>query len=331
MRLAPVTHERLLTRAFSAVSASLSARATRALGYRSAGYLRADAGAFLPPEGTIVPFVWGALGEAAASPALLALLSSNVSTGAAPAARGRFFDVRSFASADPLVLDVELADGTAATLAGMVDAVATGAGMVRPEELAPVASSALVCIDWKTPRALANASAIAAIAHVQALAFAVASGGRAPPVFMTDMVTGFRAWIIIGDGIYHLHPEGSDLSLSEGVALIRLFIARGNEGAPAASVEGAAPSDVALGFGEPRRGGGARQAGSGGGDAGTARVSAVAGASAEGPGVERRGAEDEATTPACAAGDDGEDDSPETLIQEIAVALSRGGGFRIPF
>lgn len=318
-----------VSRAFSAVSASLSSRATSALGYRSLGYLRSDASALLPPEGPIAPFVWGTLGETAASPALLDLLSSSVC--AHPTVRGRFHDVRSFTSADPLVLDVELTDGTTARFSGMVDAVATGAGMVRLEELAPVASSALVCIAWKTPEAFAIASSISAIARVQVLALAVASGGRAPPVFMTDMATGFRAWVLIGDAFYHLHPEGCNLSLAEGIALIRLFLARGEEGAPAAVIEGASPSDVALGFGEPRRGRGARQSGSGrgGGDGSPTRDSAFTGAPCTG--VERTGAENEAATPACAAGDDGEDDSPETLMQEIAVALSRGGGFRIPF
>ena len=60
------------------------------------------------------------------------------------------------------------------------------------------------------------------------------------------------------------------------------------------------------------------------------QVSAFAGASAQGPGVERAGAQDE-TAPAYAAGHDGEEDSPETLIQEMAVALSKGGGFWISF
>ena len=39
------------------------------------------------------------------------------------------------------------------------------------------------------------------------------------------MVSGFRCWIVIANGLYYLHP-GDNLSLREGVALMRYFLSR---------------------------------------------------------------------------------------------------------
>ena len=199
---------------------------------------------------------------------------------------------------DPIIFEVE----DVAEFRGMVDAIIATPQMRRIEELAPITSSALVCVDWKTPAAMAVTGKIDAIAHIQAFAFAARSGGRAPPpIIMTDMATGFRCWVVIDDVLYHLHPASRDLSLAEGVALIRLLLARINAGDVPCAVNGA------LDF------------------RGAERIVVWGGRGAAGGVAVRSLAGDET------AGDDGEDDSPETLIQQIAVALSGGGGFKNPF
>jgi len=164
---------------------------------------------------------------------------------------------------------------------------------------------------------------------------------------MTDMATGFRCWIVIDNVLYYLHPASRDFSLGEGVALIRHFLARLNVGDAPCAVGGAldfrgAERLVARG-GSGAAGGGAAGSLAGGGSADGSRLSATRGAS----GAPRGRSEGECSraaerpleaastvgllSPAGTVGDDGEDDSPETVIQQVAVALSGGGGFRIPF
>jgi hypothetical protein len=330
---------------FSKASATFASRAAAALGIRSGGGLLVDLSAFMPPTGrhaAIVPFVWRAgRGERAESAALLTCLESWVTVNAAPPIDNAFFDVQNFTT-DPIIFEVE----DVAEFRGMVDAIIVTPQMRRIEELAPITSSALVCVDWKTPAALAVTGKIAAIAHIQAFAFAARSGGRAPPpIIMTDMATGFRCWVVIDSVLYYLHPASRDLSLAEGVALIRLFLARLNAGHVPCAV------GDALSF----RGGAERwvvQGGSGSGAAGGGMAGGGGVAGSLAGGETETAADANASSTACSraaerplesvsaygllspagtVGDDGEDDSPETVIQQVAVALSGGGGFKIPF
>ena len=327
---------------FSAASSGLASRAVAGLGVRAAGGLRVDVSAFLPPEGAVAPFDWtGTRGERAASPALLTRLAAWVREGAAPPIANHFFDVQGLAAADPLVLEV---DGVA-IFSGMVDAVAAAPEMVRREELAPISSSALACFDWKTPAAFANRGTVCAIAHVQALAFHSLCGARTmPPVFMTDLASGFRAWIVLGDALFYLHSgDHVDLTLREGVALVRLFLSRAREGATPRAVDGAlafaAASPrvgVAVASGAAARGGGERDGAApplsfDGSAPCAAGGRAACAASNLSPPARADGDVENDSPETCAGGDDGEDNSLETAMQQIAVALSRGGGFRIPF
>ena len=88
---------------------------------------------------------------------------------------------------------------------------------------------------------MSEESTITAIGRIQAMAFAAA--GRAVPVFFTDLVGGFRGWIVIGGRLFNLHPPERDLTLAEGVALIRLFLER------ATAEEGVLVAGGALAFG----------------------------------------------------------------------------------
>ena len=280
--------------AFRAVSAAMASRAAIALGIDTGGFLRADLAAYMPAAASLVAFDWGGVPSArAASEALLARLSAWAREGMAPPLANSFFDVQAFA-ADPIELDV---DG-AADFRGMVDAVVAKRRVCRMEELAPPTNSTFVNIDWTTPAAFANRAKVAAIARIQAFAFAsCCPRARAqPPVIMTDLASGFRAWIVLDGLFYHLHPPERDFTLAEGVALVRLFAAQADAGRRACAVS----DELAFVAGEPARG-------DGGGD------------SCDGSGG--------------SGGSDGgsEDDSPEAVIQSIAVALSGGGGFRNPF
>ena len=331
---------------FSSASATFASRAAAALGIRAGGGLSVDLSSFMPTgRHAIVPFVWRAgRGEFAESAALLTLLESWVRVNAAPPIDNAFFNVQPFSS-DPIILEV---DGVA-EFRGMVDAIIATPHMCRIEELAPITSSALVCVDWKTPAALAVKGKISAIARIQAFAFAARSSSRTPPpIIMTDLATGFRCWIVIDDVLYYLHPASRDFLLAEGVALIRLFLAHLNAGYAPCAVDGT------LGFrGAARL---VAQGGAGGGAAGggVAGSSLTGGETADGSrhsasrdasGAPRGPSEGECNSaaerslessyrllsPAGTVGDDGEDDSPETVIQQVAVALSGGGGFKIPF
>ena len=202
-------------------------RAAEALDVAVMGRLRLpDLSPYMPAAANVNAYAWGANEkETAASPHLLELLSAWVKFDAVPPIATSFFDVQHVG-----------------TFRGMPDAVAPRSAAGVAEELQPVFSSAVVSVGWKTPSAFANAGAVASIGHIQAIAFA--SKRKSVPVFFTDMVSGFRCWIVIGSGLYYLHP-GASLSLCEGVALMRYFLARSEvDGSTATVVDGALRVDI---------------------------------------------------------------------------------------
>jgi len=221
---------------FSKVSAACVASAAEALYVEVKGRLRLpDLSPYMPAAASLSAYEWKAGDkETAVSPRLLTLLSAWVKSGAAPHIANTFFDVQPLASHSPMVLVVD----DVGTFRGMPDAIAPRAAVDVAEELQPVSSSAVVSVDWKTPSAFGNVSKVAAIGHIQAMAFA--SKRKSVPVFITDMATGFRCWIVIGKGLYFLHPPGDGLSLAEGVALMRYFLVRSEvDGSTAKVVDGA--------------------------------------------------------------------------------------------
>ena len=313
---------------FSKVSGTCVSRAAMALEVEVKGHLHLpDLSPYMPAAADVRAYVWGANEkETAASPHLLALLSSWVKFGAVPPIANAFFDVQPLASYSPMELVVE----DVGTFRGMPDAIAPRSAVGLAEELQPVSSSAVVSVDWKTPSAFANVGAVASIGHIQAMAFA--SKRKSVPVFFTDMMSGFRCWIVIANGLYYLHP-GDCLTLCEGVALMRYFLARSEvDGSTAKVVDGAlrvdnlpiaSPLLPPSSFGSSAAGGGSGSLG-GGGSKGKSKGSG-------------RGCGGHVRTSATllTPGDSGCDDSdadisPET-IRDIAVALSEGGGMRLEY
>ena len=327
---------------FSKVSGNCVSRAVEALEVAVKGNLRLpDLSPYMPAAADVRAYTWGANEkETAASPHLLALLSGWVKRGAMPPIGNRFFDVQSLASHSPMELVVE----DVGTFRGMPDAVAPRSAVGVAEELQPVSSSAVVSVDWKTPGAFSSAGAVASIGHIQAMAFA--SKRKSVPVFFTDMVSGFRCWIVIANGLYYLHPGGC-LSLCEGVALMRYFLVRSEiDGSTAKAVDGtlhvdnlpvasSLPPPSSFGSGGGSGGGGGGGSGSRvGGDDGTGSKGESKGSGGGDGGGGRVRTSSSLLTPgdsACADSADSDADiSPET-IRDIAVALSEGGGMRLEY
>jgi hypothetical protein len=243
---------------------------------------------------------------------------------------------------------MELVVENVGTFRGMPDAIAPRSAVGVAEELQPVSSSAVVSVDWKTPSAFANVVAVTSIGRIQAIAFA--SKRKSVPVFFTDMMSGFRCWIVIANGLYYLHPEES-LSLCEGVALMRYFLDRSEvDGSTAKVVDGAllvdnlpiaSPPRHPSSFGSTAAGGSSSGSGSGSGGGGGGSGSrggggGGGGSKGESKGSGRAGGRHKHTSaPLLTPGDSSCDDSdaeisPET-IRDIAVALSEGGGMRLEY
>jgi hypothetical protein len=284
----------------------------------------------MPAAADVRAYAWKANEkETAASPHLLALLSAWVKFGAVPPIHNTFFDVQPLASRSPLEMVVE----DVGTFRGMPDAIAPRSAVGVAEELQPVSSSAVVSVDWKTPSAFASVGAVTSIGHIQAMAFA--SKRKSVPVFSTDMASGFLCWIVIANGLYYFHP-GVSLSLCEGVALMRYFLARSEvDGSTAKVVDGAlhvdnlpiaSPLLPPSSFGSTAGGGSGSGGGGGGGSKGKSK-----GSNRGGGGHVRTSAPP--LTPGYSGCDDSDTDtdiSPET-IRDIALALSEGGGMRLEY
>jgi hypothetical protein len=86
----------------------------------------------------------------------------------------------------------------------------------------PVANSYLVG-DWKTQAAVGT---LRSACQVMAQAIALTDDkGFGKPAFLTDLVCGFRCWLVVDRVLFRFHPSSDEwLTLSEGVALIRYFI-----------------------------------------------------------------------------------------------------------
>lgn len=182
----------------------------------------------LPAPGTVQPYPWaGGQGERDASSALLDRLKAWVTVGMEPPITNLFSDVQ---AQDPIDFTV---DG-AGHFTGLPDMMIAHDGIRSADELCSIVSSAAVVVDWKVPAAFAKTGKIKAIACTHAIALSSFQGYTSgQPVFMTDMATGFRAWIVMEGALYFLNdndtagaPRSSAhlLSLEEGVALIRWFL-----------------------------------------------------------------------------------------------------------
>ena len=325
-----VSQTRMGSYVFSRVSASDVGRAVDALDINVMGLLRLpDLSAFLPVS-ELDAFDWGTpeKQERTASLALRPLLDEWVKSGAMPMIENVLLDAQTAATECPLRLSVD----EVGTFKGISDAIYLRRNVRSTAEAQPIWNPALISIDWKTPSAFLNTTKIAAIGHIQALAFATARK-CAVPVFFSDMMTGFRVWLVIGKSLYHLHPDGGSLTLKEGVALIRFILARLNADCNFCVI------DDALAFTAAKRPG-ANDGGTDGGSSGGATGRATGGVDRDRPESSRGGASVErrevcSVTPSLLpddeGGDNGEDYSPETLFFQIAAELRERGGIHLDF
>lgn len=220
--------ELLLTRvatqacAFSEVNTSIVANAETALGVAAGGCLAVPPDIllrYMPDDGGICPYDWTSQSERQAAPCLLDILKGWVQTNANPAVVNLFLDVQGRAVHSAMQVPVE----GVANFSGMPDAIVPHRRIQSPEEAYPI-SAAQLALDWKRPQDFEKRAHVSAIGRIQALAFArPTSYADGKPVFFTDMKTGFRAWIVLRGALYYLHPD-HDLTLKEGVALIRYFL-----------------------------------------------------------------------------------------------------------
>lgn len=349
---------------FSSVSNRCVSRALSALNIGVGGnLLLPDLSLYMPSLESIRPYEWGFTErESTASQNLLSLLTTWVTFDSVPHIANRFFDVQSLASRSCMEVFVE----SVGTFRGMPDAVVPLSTVGDFYEIQPISSSTIVSIDWKTPSAFSSESKVNSIGHIQAIAFANLSQ-RSVPVFITDMSTGFKCWIVIDSKMYYLHHiDGQCLSLTEGVALMRYFLVRSEViGSTPQNINGSLSHCVVknkdtstLLLDPPYAGRGGR--GGDGGVGGRKGGGGGRGAGGEGAGKDGGGdfisedgghASDKSSkssfrtrkhgggymhkafstlaTPLHSSVSDNEDDdiSPET-IREIAIALARGGGMR---
>ena len=273
-------------------------------------------------------FPWGAATELQSSAALRERLEEWVAGGERPPPHA-LIDVQHLAAHNSLRLSVP----GVGSFSGMPDAIYCRKALRDAELVVPVSMSAVVSVDWKRPSAMAEVASIVSIGRIQAIAFAEA--GRAVPVFLTDLAaSGFRGWIVISGCLYELHPPDRALTLAEGVALIRLFLARAEAGHVSRVVDNAL-----VGVARARRDGAVRGGGGGGGGA-----SAPAGGGPTRRAALQRGSVlGGAGGAACgsASGDDGGDggsgdsgcdgDSPDTVFSRVAGAMAEGCGLQLCF
>jgi hypothetical protein len=171
----------------------------------------------LPPS--LVPFSWGAMRETTASPSLLKLLERWVKTGTASPPKNVFRDVQSLAAHSPLEVR-ELGIGR---FKGVPDLAilchGCEAGTTTP------LSNCAAAVDWKTTPALSGG--VTAQALLQSLVLCEVSGGGAasPPVFFTDLASHFLCCRMVREDMhYYVGVAGKNLSLEEGVGLLRHFL-----------------------------------------------------------------------------------------------------------
>jgi hypothetical protein len=327
---------------FSKASSRVASEAIFSVGVGLGGLLALpdDLARFMPSVADLAPFQWshgrGEKRETDESGALLALLENWVKRDAVPPVPNVFLDVQ---AGPPMRMRVE----GVANFSGVPDAIVVGHRIGSRDEAAPFAASAVFAVDWKRQSVMQQRGRVAAIGHVHALAFASArdySSGQ--PAFFTDLAAGFRCWIVLGSKLYFFHDDARqvDLSLAEGVALMRYCIACAADGAALgvsdsaaltcvraspgsrATAAGGAGSAVPTPAPEAGPGGGARDGKAGAGSAPAKSRGGGTTATDESP-------ESEATT-----GEDGVNADLgvaefRAVAMSIAHDLARGGGFSL--
>ena len=225
----------------------------------------------MPPPRSLVPFSWGVMRETTASPSLLKLLERWVKTGTASPPENVFRDVQSLAAHSPL----EVREPGIGRFKGVPDLAilchGCEAGTIIP------LSNCAAAVDWKTTPALSGG--VTAQALLQSLGLCEISGGGAssPPVFFTDLASHFLCCRMVREDMhYYVGVAGKNLSLEEGVGLLRHFLLldKERELAYLAGLQSTAVGEGANAFahlgGERAAERGAMSGGGGGGGSSTA-------------------------------------------------------------
>jgi hypothetical protein len=104
---------------------------------------------------------------------------------------------------------------------GVPDLLILGDG-IGPED--EILFSCDCIVDWKKPATFAGEKPLIAR---QGGVLALAAAGdelNGPPVFFTDMATGMRCFMLVDGTLWKFHRNHADLSLRDGIALIRYFL-----------------------------------------------------------------------------------------------------------
>ena len=292
---------------FSKASIALAGRTMRALRIREGGALALPA-SVLAEAGLLrlSSFDWGTgkYDEAAKSPLLLDKLDLDVRGGTD--ITNAFVDVR---SRKAMTVEFEDREGTV-TLTGVPEAVFLRRGL-DSTVLAPFFNT-LASAEWKTPDTINKAASVVQT-KLQAIALMqVLEAASGPPAFLTDLTTGFRAFIVIDSMLYSFQESYAWLSLEVGVALIRFFLRGGQVTVDSSPGEaGGGASSGGSGSGGSLGGGGGAGGSSGRGGGMAARPpSGGAGATPQQSGKQSGGVVDDLSPPTIV------DSSPEEIEGE---------------
>ena len=209
--------------AFSAASPTIVDKMLRQMSIHEAGGMDLPPLAELTPSAdALQPYSWPAgRSESQASTQLLGLLESWVKFNCSSVIPNVFTDVQGYARHAPM----EFVSAGVGNFRGVPDMVILHKGLTKDDTIAPL-SNCVMAVDWKKPSSFRDASNKPQ-GVLQAVGFSqLVDSEVGPPVFFTDMATGFRCWQMIGGELYFYRgADGtSTLSLAEGVALIRYFL-----------------------------------------------------------------------------------------------------------
>jgi len=150
---------------------------------------------------------------------------------------------------------------------------------------------------------------------------------------------GFRGWIVFGEYLYELHPADRDLTLAEGVALIRFFLKCGDALQRPRIIDGTLVSGVGEDAAGAGVSGGAAGGGraAGGGESGRLRsggsAAALLDSKAHGGGdaVRRRFVGEGVVSCGSASGGDDENDAPDAVFRSVAVEMAERFGLQVDY
>lgn len=208
---------------FSDVRSSHFARLCTQRNIRTSFAALPDLSRFIPAEPP--PFEWHSQWKENDKAGDLSLLLEDwvVQDDAVPRGKHYFHDVHSDRS-QLLTID----EPGAGRFSGVPDLFILREGL-GPD--LPYLSTAAVIVDWKTKNNF-TAAAKKEVASRQMAVLAIASaaeGAVGLPVFFTDLHSGMRCMLYLNGSLYQFHQRARDLTLQEGIGLIRYFLATGGD------------------------------------------------------------------------------------------------------